>query len=212
MGASPSAGECPALSSDASGVDLLPPVVCYLATHPQTPHGSVSFSLALISQVDPCRGLPQARSITSFANAGGGNRTHTGVALHLLEDGRGESFVPAEAVERLAAAAGAPLYGIYHTYLGRGVVVGRVVRFEAEGEKAARLALRGFSGEGSGASPVSRRARTLTCSTGVSSGVGGSTRLPCRAAVSSCLRSRASGTSTDGGSSASSPCASSRRC
>jgi signal transduction histidine kinase len=67
--------------------------------------------------------------------------------LHVFEDGRGESFVPAEAVERLAAAASVPVYGIYHTYVGRGIVGGRVVRFEAEGEKAARLALRVFSGE-----------------------------------------------------------------
>ena len=67
--------------------------------------------------------------------------------LHLFEDGRGETFVPAEAAERLAAAANAPVYGLYRTYLGRGIVGGRVVSFEAEGEKAARLALRVLAGE-----------------------------------------------------------------
>jgi signal transduction histidine kinase len=67
--------------------------------------------------------------------------------LHIFEDGRGEAFVPAEVVEPLAAAANAPVYGHYRTYLGRGIVGGRVVSFEAEGEKAARLALRIFSGE-----------------------------------------------------------------
>ena len=67
--------------------------------------------------------------------------------LHVFEDGRGEAFVPAEAGERVATAASAPVYGLYRTYLGRGIVGGRVVSFEAEGEKAARLALRVLAGE-----------------------------------------------------------------
>jgi signal transduction histidine kinase len=67
--------------------------------------------------------------------------------LHLFADGRGETFVPAEVVEPLVKAANAPVYGNYATYVGRGLVGGRVVRFDAEGEKAARLALRVLSGE-----------------------------------------------------------------
>jgi len=76
--------------------------------------------------------------------------------LHLFEDGRGETFVPAEVVEPLATAANAPVYGHFRTYLGRGIVGGRVVDFGAEGEKAARLALRVLAGDkpGSIALPV----------------------------------------------------------
>ena len=66
--------------------------------------------------------------------------------LHMFEDGRGETFVPAEVVGPLSRAANAPIYGHFRTYLGRGIVGGRVVDFGVEGEKAARVALRIFAG------------------------------------------------------------------
>ena len=67
--------------------------------------------------------------------------------LHVFEDGRGETFVPAEVAERLSGSANAPVYGLYRTYLGRGIVGGRLVSFEDEGEKAARLVSRILAGE-----------------------------------------------------------------
>jgi len=50
-------------------------------------------------------------------------------------------------VEALSKAANAPVYGHYRTYLGRGIVGGRLVDFEAEGAKAAMMALRILGGE-----------------------------------------------------------------
>ena len=47
----------------------------------------------------------------------------------------------------LASAANAPVYGHYSTYVGRGIVGGRVVSFEAEGANAARIAVRILAGE-----------------------------------------------------------------
>lgn len=67
--------------------------------------------------------------------------------LNMFEDGRGETFVPAEVVDRLSAASNAPLYGHFRTFLGRGIVGGRVVDFKTEGVNAARLALRVLSGD-----------------------------------------------------------------
>src|SRR5208337_4482862 len=61
--------------------------------------------------------------------------------LQVFEDGVGETFIPAQVVEPLSRAANAPVYGHYRTYLGRGIVGGRLVSFEEEGEKAAKLAL-----------------------------------------------------------------------
>ena len=58
--------------------------------------------------------------------------------LHLFEDGLGNTFVPADVVGPLSSAANAPVYGHYDTYVGRGIVGGRVVSFEAEGANAAR--------------------------------------------------------------------------
>ena len=59
--------------------------------------------------------------------------------LHILEDSAGKAFVPAEALELVAARANAPIYGNVDTYIGRGLVGGRVFSFEAEGRNAARL-------------------------------------------------------------------------
>ncbi len=67
--------------------------------------------------------------------------------LHVFEDGRAATFVPADVAGRVASAANAPVYGNYATYVGRGVVGGRVVSFEAEGTKAARIAVRILAGE-----------------------------------------------------------------
>jgi signal transduction histidine kinase len=67
--------------------------------------------------------------------------------LNIMKDGKGETFVPAEVVDRLSEAANAPVYGHFRTYLGHGIVGGRLTSFEAEGEKAARLASRIFAGE-----------------------------------------------------------------
>ena len=58
--------------------------------------------------------------------------------LHVFEDGLGETFIPAEVVESLSKAANAPVYGHYRTYLGRGIVGGRMVDFEAEGGNSSR--------------------------------------------------------------------------
>jgi PAS domain S-box-containing protein len=67
--------------------------------------------------------------------------------LHVFEDGAGKAFVPAQALELMAAKANAPIYGNVDTYIGRGLVGGRVFSFEAEGRNAARLGLRILAGE-----------------------------------------------------------------
>jgi PAS domain S-box-containing protein len=67
--------------------------------------------------------------------------------LHVFQDGTGQVFVPADVLERLAAAANAPVYGHVDSYVGRGIVGGRVISFEMEGKNAARLGLRILAGE-----------------------------------------------------------------
>src|SRR6185312_806511 len=67
--------------------------------------------------------------------------------LHIHKDGAGTPFIPAEALERLAARANAPIYGHIDTYVGRGIVGGRVFTFEIEGENAAMLGVRILAGE-----------------------------------------------------------------
>jgi len=74
--------------------------------------------------------------------------------LHVFEDGDGAIHVPSDVAERVAAAANAPVYGHVDTYVGRGVVGGRVFRFERSGTEAAEIGLRLLAGERPEAIPL----------------------------------------------------------
>ena len=67
--------------------------------------------------------------------------------LHVFQDGAGKVLVPAEVLARVAAKANAPVYGHVDSYVGRGLVGGRVFRWETEGTNAAKLGLRILAGE-----------------------------------------------------------------
>jgi PAS domain S-box-containing protein len=67
--------------------------------------------------------------------------------LHVHQDAAGKPYYSAEVLERLAARANAPIYGHVETYIGRGIVGGRVFRFDVAGTNAANLGLRILSGE-----------------------------------------------------------------
>jgi PAS domain S-box-containing protein len=65
----------------------------------------------------------------------------------LFLDGAGQSFVPRAALSLISQAANAPVFGLYESYLGYGIVGGRLVSFEQQGREAAALALRIMGGE-----------------------------------------------------------------
>ena len=65
----------------------------------------------------------------------------------ILTDGAGQRFVPREALSLISGAANAPVFGLYDSYLGYGIVGGRLVSFEQQGRGAATLALRIMGGE-----------------------------------------------------------------
>ncbi|MGH6918351.1 MAG: PAS domain S-box protein, partial [Geminicoccaceae bacterium] len=69
------------------------------------------------------------------------------IYLTIFEDGMGELFIPRDLTADLSEAAGAPVYGVYEPYVGRGIVGGYVESFEAIGREAARLGLRILAGE-----------------------------------------------------------------
>jgi len=54
-------------------------------------------------------------------------------------DGAGRSFTPRQAAAEIAAAASVPAYGPYNTFIGVGVVGGRVTTFGAMGEMAGKI-------------------------------------------------------------------------
>jgi PAS domain S-box-containing protein len=67
--------------------------------------------------------------------------------LGILRDGAGTIFVPRDALSPISRAANAPVFGIWETFLGHGIVGGRLVSLEQEGNEAAALALRILGGE-----------------------------------------------------------------
>jgi len=67
--------------------------------------------------------------------------------LHVFRDDEGNVLVPADVLERVASVANSPIYGHIDSYVGRGVVGGRVISFATEGKNAARLGMRILAGE-----------------------------------------------------------------
>jgi PAS domain S-box-containing protein len=67
--------------------------------------------------------------------------------LTMFQDATGETFTPREALEAFAPASRAPIYGLYETYVGHGIVGGLMVPFEEIGRKAAQLGIRILAGE-----------------------------------------------------------------
>ncbi len=57
------------------------------------------------------------------------------------------AFVPRDALSLIARASNAPVFGLYESYLGYGIVGGRLVSFKEHGREAAALALRVMRGE-----------------------------------------------------------------
>jgi PAS domain S-box-containing protein len=67
--------------------------------------------------------------------------------LHVFSDHYGHAYTPANVLETLSENALTPIYGHVDTYLGRGIVGGRLMSFKTEGKNAAHLALRLLRGE-----------------------------------------------------------------
>jgi signal transduction histidine kinase/ABC-type uncharacterized transport system substrate-binding protein len=78
------------------------------------------------------------------------------VVLYLaqLQDRNGKSYVPANMLKILSQEANAPMYGLWDTLLGYGVVGGRMVTIEEDGFLAGQMALRILAGEKPATIPV----------------------------------------------------------
>lgn len=63
------------------------------------------------------------------------------LVLTIFEDAAGRQFTPANAAAFIAERSGAPAWGVYDTYVGRGIVGGDVQRFRDVGAAAAEAAV-----------------------------------------------------------------------
>jgi PAS domain S-box-containing protein len=69
------------------------------------------------------------------------------VYMSVIKDGAGQIFTPREVLYLINRATKVPVFSLYDTYLGHGIVGGRLVSFELQGKAAAGLALRVMAGE-----------------------------------------------------------------
>ena len=65
----------------------------------------------------------------------------------LARDGKGREFPSRDAVNLLAVAANAPIFGFWDTLLGEGIVGGSLISFQEQGRLAGELAARILNGE-----------------------------------------------------------------
>jgi len=65
----------------------------------------------------------------------------------LVRDARGVTYNQDHALQRLRAAANAPINGLFQNQLGLGIVGGRLYQAEREGEESARVAIRILRGD-----------------------------------------------------------------
>lgn len=65
----------------------------------------------------------------------------------MYRDRSGRASFPADALAGFAAASGAPIYGLYGSYIGRGATAGSVVDFDASGKVAAEMAIAMLRGQ-----------------------------------------------------------------
>ena len=66
---------------------------------------------------------------------------------NMFTDGAGQNFVPREAIALISRAANVPVFGLFDSYLGYGIVGGPLVSFEEHGKEAVALALRIMGGQ-----------------------------------------------------------------
>ncbi|HEX5091181.1 MAG TPA: sensor histidine kinase, partial [Burkholderiales bacterium] len=83
-------------------------------------------------------GLPLEAVTKALAALGDGDVVYS---PGFFADGSGRKFVPREAAALMAAASAAPVYGPYETFIGTGVVGGRMPDFTEMGREAGREVL-----------------------------------------------------------------------
>ena len=72
------------------------------------------------------------------------------IVLTIFEDADGRRFIPADAAAAVAEASGAPVYGVYGSYMGRGFMGGRFSTFEEVGVTLGHMAMELAEGEDGG--------------------------------------------------------------
>jgi signal transduction histidine kinase len=90
-------------------------------------------------------------SVEGFADAASKlSRRTILLILTIFEDGNGRKMIPRSATAMIAPVSNAPVYSVYSSYLGAGVVGGHVGTFTGIGEQMGELMFRVMKGDTSG--------------------------------------------------------------
>jgi signal transduction histidine kinase len=81
--------------------------------------------------------------------------------VSMLRDGAGQQFDSINALSRLSRITSAPIYGMFDTALGYGIVGGSLISFELVGARMGQMAQRVLAGEKPASIPFERRAGAL---------------------------------------------------
>ncbi len=76
------------------------------------------------------------------------------IYLSMFQDSTGQDFVPLEALKRVARVAAVPVYGLWETLLGHGIVGGHLMSFKEQGRLAGEMGRRVLNGENPGNIPI----------------------------------------------------------
>lgn len=90
--------------------------------------------LEMDKEIEFLAGMPADEVLTRLAALGKNDVVYT---PSFFRDGVGRDFVPRDMVALMAAKSAAPVYGPYDTFIGTGVVGGRMADFSDMGRKAA---------------------------------------------------------------------------
>ena len=63
--------------------------------------------------------------------------------LTMFRDGDGVPLVPRDVLARVVAVSRAPVFGVYETYLGHGIVAGSIASYAEQGRRAGELRRQG---------------------------------------------------------------------
>ena len=94
--------------------------------------------------VDSIAGLPRNELLTTIESIEAGTIV---LMLNYDEDAQGNHYSTVEIIDELSAKSPAPVYGLYDTLMGHGIVGGSLASPESQGQLAGSMAVRVLKGE-----------------------------------------------------------------
>lgn len=95
-------------------------------------------------EIDFVEGLPRSQLLKRVAAA---DRNTSILMLTYEEDSAGTNYSTLEIIEQMSTESSVPMYGLYDTLLGHGIVGGSLQSAESQGKLAGELAVRVLKGE-----------------------------------------------------------------